>query len=412
MSLPRVLMFGWEYPPHNSGGLGVACQGLAKALAEKNADITFVLPKRVSVSEDRFRIIFADVPNIKIKDVDSMLFPYVTSASYRSRLKELSLDNLYGTGLFEEVLRYGLLAGEIAKNEEFDVIHAHDWLSFLAGIEAKKVSGKPLVVHVHATEFDRTGNGNVNQNVYDIEKKGMEEADAVITVSQFTKDIVASRYGISPDKIHVVHNAIDIHSQRDEDVLKNPIIKLKESGNNIVLFLGRLTIQKGPDYFIRAAKKVLEHVPNTYFVIAGSGDMEYQIIKQASALGIGDKVIFAGFTRDRDNTILFHSANVYVLSSVSEPFGLVPLESLAHGTPAIISKQSGVSEVLSHTLKVDYWDIDEMANKIIAVLRSKALRNILIENGRKDVMKLSWQKVAQKCVNIYNKIIKLSILGK
>lgn len=405
--MTRVLMFGWEFPPHNSGGLGIACHDLAHALAKEKVDITFVLPRKVDVSSNGFKIVFANVPNIKIRSIDSPLYPYVTSNSYKKYLSELSLNHMYGFGLFEEVLRYAILARGVAETEEFDVIHAHDWLSFLAGVEAKKVSGKPLIVHVHATEFDRAG-GNVNQNVYEIEKHGLMMADSIIAVSEFTKNILVNKYGVNPDKVEVVYNGINVDNFPTKDAGLSQILKLKEAGNNIVLHLGRITFQKGPDYFIKAAKKVLEYVPNTYFIVSGTGDMENQIIKQAAYLGIGNKVLFytGTYTNEKDRMTLFHSADLYVLSSVSEPFGIVPLESLAYGTPALISKQSGVSEVLSNALKVDFWDTDEMANKIIAVLKHEPLKKTLMENGRKEVININWKKAAQKCVNIYNKVIR------
>lgn len=410
----KILMFGWEFQPHNSGGLGVACKGLAQALVKENINIIFVLPRKVDISDDDFKFIFANVPNFKVRNVKALLYPYVTSKSYKEYLKKLSSEHIYGSGLIEEVLRYSILAGKIAEEEEFDVIHAHDWLSFLAGVEAKRVSGKPLVVHVHATEFDRTGNGGVNQNVYEIEKRGLQQADSIITVSEFTKNIVVRNYGINPDKIEVVHNGINISDFPGKEHSDNKILKLKRDGNNIVLLMGRITLQKGPDYFIKAAKRVIDYLPNTYFIVAGTGDMENQIIKQVADLGISDKVLFSigKYTSEQERTILFHSADLYILPSISEPFGIVPLESLAYGTPVLISKQSGVSEVLSHALKVDFWDIDEMANKIIAVLKHKPLQRALVENGRKEVLHINWQKAAKKCASIYNRIIKPILFGK
>lgn len=405
--MTRVLMFGWEFPPHSSGGLGIACHDIAQALAKEKVSVIFVLPRKVDVLGDGFKIVFTNVPNIKIRSIDSLLYPYVTSDSYKKYLADLSLNHIYGFGLFEEVLRYAKSARGVAESEEFDVIHAHDWLSFLAGVEAKRVSGKPLVVHVHATEFDRSGE-NINQNVYEIEKRGLMEADSIIAVSEFTKNILVSKYGIDPNKVNVVYNGINIEKFPIKEAGISQVLKLKEAGNNIVLHLGRITFQKGPDYFIKSAKKVLEYLPNTYFIVSGTGDMENQIIKQAAYLGIGNRVLFytGAYTNEKDRMALFHSADLYVLSSVSEPFGIVPLESLAYGTPALISKQSGVSEVLSNTLKVDFWDTDEMANKIIAVLKHEPLKNTLIKNGRKEVFGISWKKAAQKCVNIYNKVIK------
>ena len=246
-------MLGWEFPPHNSGGLGVACQGLAQALVREDTEILFVLPKNVPVSDTALHFLFADIGKIKIKNVDTALTPYVTSeryARYRARLG----PSIYGKDLFSEVLRYAYAITDIAEDENFDVIHAHDWLSFLAGVEAKRVSGKPLIVHVHATGFDLAGGDNVDERIYKIEKEGMEAADSVITVSQFTKDIVVRRYGIDPDKIHVVHNGIDAEMWHDEKRSEKKL-GIKKLGQKMVLYTGRMSVHKGPDYFLKAAKK-------------------------------------------------------------------------------------------------------------------------------------------------------------
>ncbi|MEK7193602.1 MAG: glycosyltransferase family 4 protein [Patescibacteria group bacterium] len=397
----KVLMFGWEFPPHNSGGLGVACAGLARGLANRGIGITFVLPKKVGVSADFLKIIFADISGIKFREIDSLLSAYATSVSYRE-IRSRTVSSIYGKGLFEEVMRYALRAYHLAKEEDFDLIHAHDWLSFGAGLAAKAASGKPLIVHVHATEFDRTGGMNINKRVYEIEKEGMEKADAVIAVSQFTKNIIVRHYGIDPNKINVVHNAVDIF---EPGHFASELLELKRDGRKIVLFVGRITLQKGPDYFLQAAKKVLEYNSRVLFLVVGSGDMERQLIEQASSLGISDKVLFAGFLRDQELAKVYRVADLYVLPSVSEPFGITTLESLAHGTPVLISRQSGVAEVLSHALKVDFWDIDEMANKIVSVLAYAPLHACLRENGNTEVKKLSWGRSAEQCSGVYNEVM-------
>src|SRR3989344_4528008 len=334
----RILMFGWEFPPHNSGGLGTACFGLTRALARDGATITFVLPKKVKAGADWLRMCFADLPEVIGRGIAANLYPYITSESYARERKGLPF--VYGLNLIEEVRRYGALAGEIAALESFDIIHAHDWLSFPAGIAAKRVSGKPLVVHVHATEFDRTGGNGVNEEVYGIEHAGMSAADAVVAVSQWTKNMIVRHYGIAPQKVTVIHNGIEASDYRP---LPNRLVALKQAGEKIVLFVGRITLQKGPDYFVRAAKRVLEVEPKVYFIIAGSGDMEGQTLREAAALGIADRVIFTGFLRGPELDALYQSADLYVLPSVSEPFGITPLESLVNGTPVIISYQSGVA---------------------------------------------------------------------
>lgn len=396
----KVLMFGWEFPPFNSGGLGTACYGLTKGLSKVGCvDVTFVLPKKVDVKVDFLKIIFGDDKKGKYYIVNSLLQPYLTSESYAGKLIGNIKKDFYGGDLFSEVERYGQLAAEIAAREDFDIIHAHDWLTFKAGLVAKRVSKKPLVVHVHATEFDRTGGNGNNQYVYEIEKHGMHEADSIIAVSNYTKNKIVQNYGISPEKINVVHNAIEF-----EDYTLEKAHKLKEK-NKIVLFLGRITLQKGPDYFIYTAKRVLDLYKDVIFLIAGAGDMEKQMINKVAELGIADRVLFTGFLRGDDIRRAYQLADLYVMPSVSEPFGITPLESVMNGTPVLISKQSGVCEVLFHCLKSDFWDVDEMANKIIAVLKNEPLHYTLKENGLKEVRKFSWEESARKCAEVYAKVL-------
>ncbi len=402
----KILMFGWEFPPFNSGGLGVVCKYLTEALVKEGIKISFVLPQKLPLHSPFFKIIFAGLP-FQVKAIDSILSPYLSSSSYQDLIKEQKGKAVYRPDLIGEVMRYAQKAKKIALSENFDIVHAHDWLSFPAGWEAKIVSGKPLIVHIHATEFDRTDGHNLNQEIYEIEKEGFQRADLIIAVSNFTKNKVIEHYGISPEKIKVVHNSInyDDFFQPEKDVLN-----LKIRDKKVVLFVGRITLQKGPDYFIRAAKRVLEKNSNVLFVIAGSGDMERQIIEEVAQLGIGDRVLFAGFLRGENLKRIYQMANLYVLSSVSEPFGLTPLEALANETPVLISKQSGVKEVLSHCLKVDFWDIEEMANKILAVLEYPALYQCLKEEGSNQVKKFNWQDSAKKINEIYKEVLSPSTL--
>jgi len=393
-------MFGWEFPPHNSGGLGTACFGLTRALSGQNADVVFVLPKKAVVNSDYVKMVFANQNSIDLKYVDTILKAYVTEQQYFEE-RHTHTDEVYGLSLMEEVKRYARKAAGIARRAKCDVIHAHDWLAYLAGLEAKKATGKPLIVHVHATEFDRTGGNGVNQLVYDIERAGMHGADAIIAVSQWTKNIVVNHYGISPDKVTVVHNGIDTC---DFKPLPCRVQALKDAGNKIVLFVGRITMQKGPDYFIRAAKRVLQFRPNTIFLVSGSGDMERQMIRQAASEGIADKVFFVGFLRGEDLDSMYQSADLYVMPSISEPFGITPLESLANGTPVLISRQSGVAEVLTHALKTDFWDIDDTADKIISTLDHPSLHENLKVNGARDLEKNTWSAAAGKCMNLYKKL--------
>lgn len=307
-------------------------------------------------------------------------------------------DGGYGGDLFGDAERYAGLAAALGAHERFDVIHAHDWLTYPAGLALRALTGKPLVVHIHATEFDRSGE-HVNQGVYDLERAGLVGADRVIAVSRLTKAVVHKRYGVPDEKIDVVYNGVD-----QDDVQPSSGASI-EGDDKIVLFLGRITMQKGPEYFVRAAKRVLEKDDKVKFVVAGSGDMAVRMIEEAAALGIGHKVLFTGFLRGRDVDRVFRMADCYVMPSVSEPFGIAPLEAMRNDVPVIVSKQSGVSEVLTHALKVDFWDTDEMANKIVAVLRYPPLGQTLREHGRFELRGLSWNGAAEKTVKSYARAI-------
>ena len=368
----KVLMFGWEFPPYSSGGLGTACHGLTKGLSNKNIQVTFVMPKaegEIGKTHVKLKIAGVDktdkaektgvnniINSLNIKTVPSLLVPYADSGSYSQRYQKYwqyhrnkNSSSIYSQNIYEEVKRYAQIGAEIAKTEPHDIIHCHDWMTYPAGIAAKNVSGKPFVIHVHATEFDRTGD-NPNPYIYEIEKKGMEEADRIIAVSQFTKNKIVEHYSINPDKITVVHNAVEFNDNRFDKAAEK-ICK----DDKIVLFLGRITIQKGPDWFLKAAKRVLEFRPNVKFLVAGSGDMEGYMIEEAAKLGIADKVLFTGFLKGKDVDKIYSMADLYVMPSISEPFGITPLEAMRNNTPVLISKQSGVSEVINNALKVDYF---------------------------------------------------------
>jgi len=403
----KALTFGWEFPPYNVGGLGVACKGLTYALCGLGVEIIFVLPKRMDVSADYMKIIFADAVGMKCTAINSLLSAYDNLNSYEESYRNNPFAARYGKNLFEEVYFYGRKAYHIIKREKFDIIHAHDWLTIPAALLAKKMTGKPLVLHIHATEFDRSGDNGANPDVYEIEKQGMDTADVIIAVSSFTKNKIIKYYGIDPKKIRVVHNAAEDASQSLGDTsLLEDVYRLKSIGKKIVLYLGRITLQKGPDYFVRAAKLVLERDPNVIFIVAGSGDMEHKIIELAAELGISGNMIFTGFLRDEKLVKVYRAADLYVMPSVSEPFGITTLEAMQYNTPVLVSKQSGVSEVITHALKVDFWDINEMANKILAVLEHRALSETLKENGWHDLDKISWKNSAQAVLNVYKELVK------
>lgn len=398
MSKARILMFGWEFPPHHSGGLGVACFGLTRALAAQGHELVFVMPKKLAVGAPWARFVFADAPSVEGIAVSSIATPYGT---HKTVVRGRNGEVVYGWGLMEEVLRYAATGADIAREAHCDIIYAHDWLSFGAGLEAKRATGKPLVVHVHATEFDRCGGADgVNPEVYAIEKAGMEGADAVIAVSEFTKNIIVKEYGITPAKIQVVHNGIDAATLPQKGSGLSRLRQLKAAGHSIVLFLGRVTLQKGPDYFLRVAKRVREKNSKVLFVLSGSGDMEAQMMKYAAQLGVADKVLFTGFVGGTERHEMYAAADLFVMPSVSEPFGITTLEAMSLGTPVLISKQSGVSEAVTHALKADFWDEEDMANKILAVVGYAGLGKTLAHHAAKEAEALTWDRAAQKVDNI------------
>lgn len=430
-------MLGWEFPPFISGGLGTACYGLTKAMSELGMHVTFALPKPVDASFSTHVKMLSpqdacwssdvtfgfedELTNVKFKTIDSLLQPYSTPEQYEKRYEELIRQKQlrYQTGselvgqdigydavqysgdMYSEIHRYASSAVRLAMQEDFGVVHAHDWMTYPAGIAVAAVTGKPLVIHVHSTEFDRSGE-HVNQMIYDIERKGMHAADRIIAVSHLTRNIIISRYGVLGDKVEVIYNGVERNGDGNLNIT-NPVSI--QSNERIVLFLGRITMQKGPEYFLLAAQKVLEVMDNVKFVMVGSGDMMHRTIEMAAEMGIGKKVLFTGFLRGGDVEKVYQMADLYVMPSVSEPFGIAPLEALNHDVPVLISKQSGVSEVLTHVLKVDFWDIIEMANKIIAVLKYPTLQMTLREHGNFEVRKLRWRDAAEKCAKVYEDVM-------
>jgi glycogen(starch) synthase len=425
----KVLMFGWEFPPHITGGLGTACFGLTKGLLHQGIEVIFVVPKAYGdENQDAVRLVNAsdvsiDIRNSIYKDywenisyieVGSNLIPYASPEEFYNILNQTRLSGSenyesvlsnkyefsgkYGQNLMEEVQRYALVASTLAANNHFDIIHAHDWLTYPAGIAAKKVSKKPLIIHVHATEFDRSGE-NINQNVYDIERYGMENADLIIAVSNLTRNIIIERYGISPDKVVTVHNAVEPSSRSDFH------FEEKHVREKIVTFLGRITFQKGPDYFVEAAYKILQKDQNVRFVMAGSGDMLNKMIRRVAQLRISNKFHFTGFLDGENVDRMFSMSDVYVMPSVSEPFGISPLEAMRSNVPVVISKQSGVSEVLKYALKIDFWDIDAMSDAIYGLLHYDALSRMFIKYGKTEVDNMKWDNAAKLVKEVYIKVL-------
>jgi glycosyltransferase involved in cell wall biosynthesis len=489
----KTLMIGWEFPPHISGGLGTACQGLTEGLAQSGVEVLFVIPHLFGDEDPTpIRLIGADRPPragaqptpgptasaaaetgapteaggplgsdrlpddladlVRVLGVDSPLRPYVDaedygpepatpavtgeqqpeqvepSVSFVSGTSEapapgmpappppapatptppapagsepVSLGVLqggqYGRDLFAEVARYAQLVGRVAADEEFDLVHAHDWMTFPAGILAARVGRRPLVIHVHSCEYDRSGEG-ADHRIVAIEQQGLDAADRVICVSHYTADVLRSRYRVDPERIRVVHNAVTRREQRRELHLEKTIEA------PIVLFLGRVTFQKGPDYFLQAAARVVKERPDVRFVLGGTGDMLPRMIEESARLGLGRSVFFTGFLSGVDVERMYAMADIYVMPSVSEPFGIAPLEAMALDVPVIVSRQSGVSEVLPHALKVDFWDIHGIADRILSLLDRPELRRSMVEEGREDLARMSWELRGRRVREIYEEL--------
>ena len=415
-------MFGWEFPPHILGGLGTASYGLTKGMAlQPDMDITFCIPKPWGDEDQSFlKIIGVNHVPIVWKDVSmdtvrERLGKYMDpqkyfdfrdhiyadfSYRYVNDLGCLEFSGRYPDNLLEEINNYSIVAGVIARTEQYDVIHAHDWLTYPAGIHAKNISGKPLVIHVHATDYDRS-RGNVNPDVYRIEKDGMDNANHIITVSNLTRQTVIEKYHQNPDKVTTVHNAVEPLSP---EILAIP--NKKGVKDKIVTFLGRITMQKGPEYFVEAAAKVLKKAPYARFVMAGSGDMMNQMIRLAASRNISDRFHFTGFLRGADVQKMFALSDVYIMPSVSEPFGISPLEAMQTNVPTIISKQSGVAEVLKYAIKVDFWDVDAMADAIYGLLNYGAMADMAARCGYDEVNALKWNNAAYKIKKVYESVIK------
>ena len=427
----KVLMFGWEFPPHIAGGLGTACYGMTKGLAANDVEVLFVMPS-ASGDEDQSAVKIINASDVAVdvttRTVDEFLgkvqfvhigtnmIPYVSPEDFSTIVEEerrrqvedfriqygqkFKFSGKYGANLMEEVARYAMVGATIAlqHKDEFDVIHAHDWLTYLAGIAAKQLTGKPLVIHVHATSFDRSSDDNIDTRVYELEKKGMMMADKIIAVSDLTRNICINKYGADPDKVVTVHNAVDFSGRENIQVERG--VKDK-----VVTFLGRVTYQKGPEYFIEAAAKILKRCEHVRFVMAGSGDMLNKCIRHVARLGISDRFHFTGFLRGADVQKMFALSDVYVMPSISEPFGISPLEAMQTYVPSIISKQSGCAEILDYALKTDFWDVDAMADAIYGLLNYPALARVAAEKGHEEVNAIKWVNAAAKVKQVYQSVL-------
>ncbi|MGM0377105.1 MAG: glycosyltransferase [Bacteroidota bacterium] len=427
----RVLMFGWEFPPHISGGLGTACFGLTKGLSYiPDLDVLFVVPKTYGDEErHEMGLVGADTVPIHHRklnlqhfsrkldyiEVGSRIMPYTEPDEYfevkKTKQEEGAFQYVqtdeygripftggYGKSLLEEIHNYALVSNVIAQDYAFDLIHAHDWLTYPAGIAAKEATGKPLVIHVHATDFDRSG-GSVNPAVFDIEKRGMEAADQIICVSNLTRRTIVEKYGISPEKVTTVYNAVEPVEYKEEPVFKKGV------NEKIVTFLGRITMQKGPEYFVEAAHRVLQRADNVRFVMAGSGDLMHRMVRRAAQLQIMDKFHFTGFLRGEEVFSMLALSDLYVMPSVSEPFGISPLEAMQSNVPVLISHQSGVAEILTFAIKTNFWDVDAMADAIYGVLHYPALSEMFVKHGKKEVESLKWEKSALNVKEVYDRVV-------
>ncbi|MGL6021709.1 MAG: glycosyltransferase family 4 protein [Chitinophagaceae bacterium] len=423
----KILMFGWEFPPHISGGLGTACYGIVKGLERHQTDIIFVVPKahgnefgfRGKIIGGQGRTVtyksnasFYGLKHTVYQEVYSKMVPYMNEQEFWETHNNIVLDKTgvgvsthqetvhftgtYGVNLMDEVNAYAEVSTQIAQEHSFDIIHAHDWLTYMAGVLVKYKTNKPLIIHVHATEFDRSGK-NINIRVYEIERLGMIHADAIIAVSQLTKDTIVEKYYIAPEKIFVIHNGVDFKCNIDNRFKKG-------TDEKIITFLGRITFQKGPEYFVEAAKLLLDRVNNVRFIMAGGGDMLPRIVKQVSRAKIGDRFNFVGFLRGEEVQTMFSASDIYVMPSVSEPFGISPLEAMSLNVPVIISKQSGVAEVLKYALKIDFWDVEGLANAMYALIQYKALNEILQVKGKEEVDTVTWASASDKIFKIYKNI--------
>lgn len=390
-------MFGWELPPYNTGGLGVACYGLAKGISQLGAQLSFALPRKLPVDAPFMNLVTEGLENVKITAINSLLQAYMNEQSF-SHLRKDPQNLRYGSTIYDEAMRFGELAKGWAQTQPHDILHAHDWMSYPAAMKAHRQSGRPWVAHIHATEYDRT-DGHVNPQIAEIEYQGLNDANRVIAVSNYTKKVIEKRYSIASDKISVIHNGVDV-SQFEPVAFRKLFAR-----DQIVLFVGRLTYQKGIQYFLESAKQVLEMNPNTVFLVVGAGDMEQRLIMDASYMGIGSRVLFPGFMSGNRLRQLYQMADVFVMPSVSEPYGIVALEAVAAGTPTIISKQSGVAETLKNVWTVDFWDVQKMSRQILNALNFPSFSREIAKMAQQEATALTWESAARKTLDVYRSVL-------
>jgi glycogen(starch) synthase len=391
----KILMLGWELPPYNSGGLGVACYQLCRALSSKNIDIEFIVPYSGHPGVDFMKVTPASSFDVRDMSLDGFAYDSYKFTDVQGKTQHINI--------FDQHSLYEASVAKLASEKEFDVIHAHDWLTFRAALRAKAVSGRPVIAHVHSVESDRAGGQPGNPFVREVERMGMLMADKVIAVSNHTKNRIVADYDIPADKIDVVHNSIDRDALAplDENNAYRYLEVMKDSGYSIVSNVGRLTVQKNLPNLLHAAALVVSKHPKTLFLVVGSGEQYHELIDLAAQLGISRNVIFTGFLRGKQWRDAYSIADLFVMPSVSEPFGLTPLEAAGYGTPSLISKQSGVAEVLKNCLRVDFWDVNEMANQIVAVLKNSGLRATLSQNASQEFNELGWHQAADTLESLY-----------
>jgi len=390
----KILMLGWELPPHNSGGLGVACYHMSKALAIEGASIDFVVPYAANHPDTEFMSVHAA----------TKLDPLGRYGSMGAYDSSFATEDAAAFGIREVQRQYVQFVEKLVKKTSPEAIHAHDWLTIEAGIRAKQLTGAPLIVHVHATEFDRSGDTYGNPLVHEIEYQGLMMADRIIAVSNITKSVIIQKYDIPADKIEVIHNAIDTESLGSEPYDKRTytyLEALRAEGYTVVATVTRFTIQKGLVHFIKAAARACEKYHKLVFLLAGDGEQRDELIRLSAQLGIADKVFFTGFVRGKQWRDAYSVADIFVMSSVSEPFGLTALEAAHYNSALVITRQSGVGEVLHNIFKYDFWDTDTLANQMIGIATSKALAENLKQNVKHEYAKLSWRDVAQQCMQLY-----------